>query len=303
MEPNHAYLVLGMFYIINSLWWSNQITKRHLLCKERRMHYFSTMTFTSSSGCCQRWPVEALLKTIGSFTGIVYTVLLLITDSMVNFNSCLSLTAICAVICLSGIADILINKTKLLPPGLDYCLNSMSYFVQALIFGSQYLTGEYLEDQDLYCKYLSVTAFCIGLSIILEHKFHRSFLVALSRLYFVFLLGTWIIQCDISVTKSHPVGKHVVSTRNSDNNNNSNDVSVTLKYTWHCIGVILLLSLTCGLWTLVYRKCCPLQKGDIDLELMKAPKFVRNRETAVIRLTNLRVSSDSTDDEKLSDGV
>ena len=132
MEPNHAYLVLGIFYIINSLWWSKQITKRHLLCKERRMRYFSTMTFTSSRGCCQRWPVEALLKTIGSFTGIVYTVLLLITDSMVDFNNCLSLTAICVVICLSGIADILTHKTKWLPPGLDYCLNSLSYFVSGL---------------------------------------------------------------------------------------------------------------------------------------------------------------------------
>ena len=245
--------------------------------------------------------MEALLKTIGSFTGIVYTVLLLITDNM-DFNSCLSLTAICVVICLSEIADILTHKTKLLPPGLDYCLNSMSYFVQALIFGSRYLTDEYLEDQDLYCKYLSLAAFCSGFSIILEHKFHRSFLVALSRLYFVFLLGTWTIQCDISVTKIQPVDKHVMSTRNSDNNN-SNDVSVTLKYAWHCIGVILSLSLTCGLWTLVYRKCYPLQKGDIDFELMKAPKCVRNREAAVIRLTNLRVSSDSTDDEKAFDCV
>ena len=302
MEPNHAYSVLGTFYIINSIWWSNQITKRHLLCKERRMRYFSTMTFTSSSGCCQKWPVEALLKTIGSFTGIVYTVLLLVTDSMVDFNSCLSLTAIFAVICLSAIADVLTHKTKLLPPGLDYCLNSMSYFVQALIFGSQYLADEYLEDQDLYCKYLSLTAFCSSFSIILEHKFHRSFLVAISRLYFVILLGTWIIQCDISVTKIHPVDHHVMSTRNSDNNN-SNDVSVTLNFTWHCIGVILLLSLTCGLWTLVYRKCYPLQKGDIDFELMKASKCVRSREAAVIRLTNLHVSSDSTEDEKASDGV
>ena len=152
------------------------------------------------------------------------------------FNSCLSLTAICVAICLSGITDILVHKTKWLPPGLDYCLNSLSYFVQALIFGSQYPTDEHLDDQDLYCKYLSLTAFCSGLSIILEHKFYRSFLVALSRLYFVFLLGTWVIQCDISFTKVHPVDQHVMSTRNSDNNNNSkrciSDIEVHLALHW-----------------------------------------------------------------------
>ena len=303
MEPNHTYFGLGTFYMLNALWWSSQITKRHLLCKERRIRYFSTMTFTSSSGCCRRWPVEALLKTIASFTGVVYAVLLAVTDSMVDLNGCLNLKAICVAICLSGIADILFHKTKWVPLGLDYCLNSMSFFIQALIFGSKYLNEEQDEDLDLYYRYLSLTAFCSGLAITLEHKFHRSVLVALSRLYFVLLLGTWIIQCDISVTEVQPADQHVLSTRNSDNNNNDNGISVTLKYSWHCVGVILLLSLTCGLWTLVYQKCNPLKKGDKDFELMKAPKCVRTREAAVIRLTNLRVSSDSTDDEKASDGV
>ena len=287
------YTVLGLFYILNALWWTIHITKRHLLCKEKRMRYFSTMTFTSSTTCCQKFPMEGLLKIIWSFTGIVYTILLPVANNSVDVTSCFNLTTICLVICISGITDVLAHKTKWLPPGMDYCLNSASYIIQCLLFSSNVLTADHITEQKLYFLFLSLTALCSGLSILLEHKFHRSLLVALSRLFFISLLGTWLVQCDISLPDSF----------SSNLSLPERHVSVTLQFTWHCIGVILLLSLTCTTWSCLYRKCCSLQKGDIDFELLKAPKCVRNREAAVIRLTNLWVSSDSTDDEKTSDDV
>ena len=288
MELDHVYTVLGLFYILNALWWSNQITKHHLMCKKKRMHYFSTMTFTSSTVSCQRLPIEGLLKIIWAFTGIMYTILLPVTSGNVELTDCLDLTTICLVICISRITDVLAHKTKWLPPGLDYCLNSGSHIIQCLIFSSNFLAAEHLTEQNLYFLFLSLTASCCGLSILLVHKFYRSLLVALSRLFFVSLLGTWLIQCDISVTNSET----------SDSSLQGNSISVTLKYTWHCVGVFLLLSLTCYTWSCLYRRWCPLQKGDIDFELLKAPKCVHNHEAAVIRLTNLRMSSNSTDDEK-----
>ncbi len=227
--------------------------------------------------------MEAIVKLLWSFTGVVYSILIVVLSDNHADQQYLDLFTMYMFLFFAACADYFCAKTKALPMGTDYILNSFAYFIQSIIFSyhsfENWNRTRYIDSLSLS---LSLVSMACSVTMLLEHKFNRNILLSWVRVLCVFLFGSWLIQCDYIYTSSPPW-----------------QGSLILVLAWHCAGLIIFTALYALLWNYLYTYRCRLERGDVDYELLQAPKSVRNREAAVIRLTNLRVStSDHSDDDE-----
>ena len=93
---------------------------------------------------------------------------------------------------LCGLIDILVHHKVALPKGIDYAMHVVAFSVEGLLFNF-HLHGR-TELDVLIHVLLHYCVIGTVIAILVEMRYRRSILAALTRTFFVMLQGTWFWQ-------------------------------------------------------------------------------------------------------------
>ncbi len=188
MGTFQGHLLPGLFFLAFAIWWTTQIAKRHVMCKQRRRDYFATASFTCFYGKWRKYPIEGIFKVL--MTGIGMAAELFAAFDYGHSKTIVSMGDLQHVTMylfffLAAVSDILMRKTKLLPYGADYIMFAGAFTIEGLLF-KYHLHGRNDLDVLLHSLMLYVIFTC-AICCLLEMKYNNYILSSLARTYFVFL--------------------------------------------------------------------------------------------------------------------
>ncbi|XP_064612368.1 uncharacterized protein LOC135476308 [Liolophura sinensis] len=267
---DHIYL--GCILIASAIWWTIQASKRYNFSRQRQQEFFTSVTFP----CCaalQKYPVEAVVKIIAGFLGILSQ--LRVGDEhsrrahmdSLNLGKARFLPVYLAIV-ISGVTDALVKwYPRQILSKLNWILLAMVYVLLMLLFWNP--AGS-LDDVLFVLGQLEgfLAGFCCFV-VIMEARFSRSIGFCLLRGYFTLVMGSWM--CHIGLLSSddtqnqYPTSDtNIFSTPLNELEGHTRIILVTLYFTWHC-GIGMLLQLI--IWIITMRlaqenQClCPVQEA------------------------------------------
>ena len=197
MGSLQGHALPGSFFLVVSLWWMVQITRRSLTCRDQRSaKFYTSSAYPCGWGRCTRWPLEAIIKMAMTTFGMIGE-LYASTDfgraGKIVWMGDIQHVTMYSFFWLSGLTDILVHKrVRSAPLGMDYLVASMAFVAEAILF-STHLHGRSPVDLILHTLLVYVILLC-ALAILMEYKWHNSIILAYTRTYFVALQGTWFWQ-------------------------------------------------------------------------------------------------------------
>ena len=147
----------------------------------------------------------------------------------------------------AGVADILMCKNDVLPPGTDYVMNALAFVIEGVLL-QLHLYGRNRLDIQLHSLLLYVIFAC-AVTGSLELKYNSSILVFVVRAYCVFLQGTWFAQIG------HILYSPTHSTNHSDPCDHDHLSLAAIIFAWHWGGIIIVMTAILFISDEIHRRC------------------------------------------------
>ncbi|KAL3856458.1 hypothetical protein ACJMK2_011214 [Sinanodonta woodiana] len=277
----------GLFYIVISIWWMIQLSKRYWYSKHSRLEFTSSVTYP----CCNRChhcSVEGALKLTASLILVVvdsYSLIYSPTTELETLRHYQSIAQVTVFIIFSasGFVDILYQCNKrLVFPNLDYIVLLLAFTAQSLV--SSYDVGDNSSWADITDSLMMFSAFGAALAVLLELKQNDFIWFAILRALFTLVLGTWMINATFILTsntsnnETSTVADEKSATKGAMNHmmtanmhmnksalrmedmdwDNSPSLVLAMMYSWHCLADVIALGI---IWLITHRfvsrnKCC-----------------------------------------------
>ncbi|XP_005109487.2 transmembrane protein 45B [Aplysia californica] len=243
----------GSLFLFYGLWWALCCMRRYLNCRKAGRRYIATATYGCPCACGRlgSLPIEAILKIFLSAVGMFCEITFNLPHPS---HGIVQHATMYFFFLLSGIVDVVMHAGVPLPPGSDYMGIVLAFTVEGLLFAN------HLHDRpvlDVHIHVLLVyVVFLTVVVIMLEAKFQRSAILAMSRAYLLMLQGSWFWAVGI-ILYGHGDENTVW-----DMKSHEHVMLSTIYFSWHCAAHFIILFFMClGLYLLHRRINGPLPNG------------------------------------------
>ncbi|XP_021378972.1 transmembrane protein 45B-like [Mizuhopecten yessoensis] len=250
----------GSFFIVFALWWTVQIFHRYFTCRQKRLQFTSTPTYSCECLCgrAKAWPLESLIKLF--FVGVGFSLEIYTgfkNGHIIPENA--QHATMFFFFGLTGVMDLLLYFRFPVLRDLDYVSMIFAVVVEGILF-KFHLHGR--DGIDVLVHTLLVyTIIANVLAVMAEMKWRHNILAALARTYFIFLQGTWFWQIGFILHNPLPGAKEW-----SPEDHHS-FLLITMYYVWHC-GLTFITMLCIGGWMAYFHK--KIRNGN-DIEMGMKP--------------------------------
>lgn len=242
-----------------AVWMVIQVTKKFYHCSQKHTEYLNRVTFPCCRSC-HKVPIEGITKLIVCFICFAFELASATnfgkSGKIVNYDD-LNFATIFAFFILSSIIDIITHcKGKLFVDDLDYAFLSLTFAIQAILYGL-HIPDNSSTEWTIY-SLLKLSAFSCCLSTLLEMKFRDKVYCPLLRGYCLMVLGSWSLHSVAILSDPQP----------DITQSHSRVLVLSMYFTWHC-ATDLFICLALWLFTIkLYRKniccCLPLDYNTTD---------------------------------------
>uniref|UniRef100_T1JB67 Transmembrane protein 45B n=1 Tax=Strigamia maritima TaxID=126957 RepID=T1JB67_STRMM len=229
-----GHAIPGFFLCAIGFWWMINICIRYY---SSRKEFKSALSFTSPSMCCKKWPLDILIVLSICTVALAGQIFVLktrdIPEGLIR-GEYYEHAVLFGIFILMSLVELLRFFKLSLPQNFEYlsALGAFSLFALVLVLHARGLTPMH-SHLHMILAY-TVTALCISLAIEMYNR--KSFTAAVSRGYFTFLSGSWIIQIGLFL---YPLKKESVWAGDL----HSEIVLSTMIFSWHCAGIFAVLAL------------------------------------------------------------
>ena len=249
----------AIFFLAIAGWWMINAFPRHIISVLERREYQSHLSYKFPSR--RNVPIEAILKTLFPICGFIAELWSrgpAFTDQDGNWRKLEEVQhmSIYALFTLHGIIDIMTSYNCPLPYGLDYLSGAVAFgwYGMSFLFHAQMPGKGDLE----HMVHVLPVPIMIGVAVcmLLElHSKHRSFLVHLSRTYFLLVLGTFFTQVSFVLFR-HDVFPGWQRNPAWDQDDHRNVHFIVAAFGFHlCLHVLTVTFTYCAIYA-VLRYCC-----------------------------------------------
>lgn len=265
-----GHVLPGCFFITFSFWWFvnilyNSFVQQTLLRSKRRNERgFNTVNnekvecvlshSTTWLKCpcrrLKRFPVEPVVKAICCIVGIAGELtwgnwsLFNSHGHFSNLNNFAHATMFAAFLLVAFVEIFRHYNDSTSPSSVQHVMTSTAFGVEGLLF-YYHIHGRNELDKKLHILRYSVI-FAIAVTLLLEGWKRNNLILFTVRAFLVMLHGTWFIQVACVLYGSKPW-----------KNTSSNQMFVTIAFTWHVLGLLLTWLSCFGLVAVLTRfNCC-----------------------------------------------
>ncbi|XP_067946324.1 transmembrane protein 45B-like [Watersipora subatra] len=239
----------GSFFIAFSLWWTLRILSNYF--KQPRKYVNSTNQFCCcKKSCWGRQPLDnwilMFIAALGVFMEIATS---MVDEGVVVMGNRQHLTMYISFGLFGMISILVHHKVAFVPKGAEYMALLVALIVELVLFAF-HLHGREVVDVHIHMLLVYTIGGCIVTTAI-EFLYPQSINAGLARQYMILVQGTWFYQIAFTLYPPEGMSKWQVD-------DPENIMLVTLIYSWHLIGCLMVFLVLSGLTYL----CCSFKQGD-----------------------------------------
>ena len=235
-----GHVVPGTFFILCAIWWTVQMFNHYFQVKRRNSRFEASLTYKCACLCgrFKDWPLEAILKICFSFIACFLEIISGFRDGKLTALQIRGQHAtMFFFIAMTGFADLLKYFKAPVPQDIDYAFYCLAMFIECIIFRFHLHGRDELDTMLHTLLVYTIVGWLIALTS--EMRYRRNVSISLSRAYFLFLQGTWLLQIGYILYNPNPAADKW------DPDDHHSLMIVTMMYAWHC-GAVALIMLAIG---------------------------------------------------------
>lgn len=187
-----GHVIPGSFFLVLAIWWTIQIFRRYYSSLQKSgCKYKSSVTFPCPClpGRLKDWEIEGFIKILFCFIGIIGETITGFADGHFAYMGNGQHITMFAFFAFSGITDILVHKNLPLPKGIEYAVCLLAFTTEGIVF-KFHIEGRDGLDVLLHTLLVYTIALTVAIGVA-EMCYRDNPLIALARVYFILVQGTW----------------------------------------------------------------------------------------------------------------